>query len=271
MRGLHLRGKVILWGAANNGVDSLNTRTVCDVRGKCYWVANAYGALRQAAGRISAPICGNRLWLYDNQIIVQRDTGVYENLNYYYPLSGLTGPAAGLHGGRTVEFHDASGRQRMQYTPGTGWALTTPSAGDTAYADTTEESKYLGTYFSPYSLSHRGDTSFNAEVNYIALRNAYPPNQVLLKLDSGGSDGYTQLAYSPAGTFGIIAHVHAGGGTWISKVAVPSGTITDLWQLTDNMRDATVSEDGSEIITFENWTGSPRMTAVVSMFIRSQA
>jgi hypothetical protein len=92
----------ILWGSSSSGPDSLNAIGVFDANKTGYWLADAYGALRQAAKDAGAPICGNRVWQQGTgEIVIERGSG--DSVEWY----GLTDPTQDLarvaHGGDDIE------------------------------------------------------------------------------------------------------------------------------------------------------------------------
>jgi len=84
---------------------------------------DAYGALRQAAKRPGAPLCGNqRVWIENHNLYVARDSGGTAEL-----LGSIGSAAWGLnvyHGGKWIDYQTASGFGHLRYD-GTHWVSTT--------------------------------------------------------------------------------------------------------------------------------------------------
>jgi subtilisin family serine protease len=68
-----------------------------------YPVLNAYESLKLAAGRIGAPLCGNRMWKNGDDIVVERQGGTEEIVTHLAPQSWQSSFISAYHGGRRFD------------------------------------------------------------------------------------------------------------------------------------------------------------------------
>lgn len=67
-------------------------------------VLNAYDAIRQAARRPGAPLCGNRVWARGNSIVIQRGNTT-ESIQTTFTAADTIALVTVQHGGRLIEYH----------------------------------------------------------------------------------------------------------------------------------------------------------------------
>ena len=109
-------------------------------------IINAYESLKMAAERVGAPLCGNRVWVENNQIVVQRGSGSEVLYSGGTPV-GLLVP---YHGGRRVDFtNDQFVEQSLVYANGQ-WTVTDPASAPPAI--------WSGTFNSISRSTHDGDS-----------------------------------------------------------------------------------------------------------------
>jgi hypothetical protein len=112
---------------------------------KPVYLANAYESLKLAAQRPGAPLCGNRMWARDGEVVAQRGAGT-ETL---FRVDGPVWEVNALHGGRDVRIMHPRGYRSFHYTPG-------PSGGTWAeVADTSSADWPAGTSGATLSFSSR--------------------------------------------------------------------------------------------------------------------
>lgn len=111
-------------------------------------VLNAYEALKAAARRPTAPLCGNRLWFEGGSLRAQRN-GQNESLAPQ-PSSTTTSAVVPLHGGRKLRMRTSTQVLTYGYANG-AWTLQTPA--EALYAGAVS-----GTAQSAISRSHAGDS-----------------------------------------------------------------------------------------------------------------
>lgn len=116
-----------------------------------YPLLDAYGALRIAAERPGAPICGNRVWRSGDTVLVQRGS---KPTVLATGLGATTGDLALYHGGRRI---DVDYTRSLVWSPATGWQLTTAGAPSTTRS---------GFYWSANAFDHDGlGASWSLESN----------------------------------------------------------------------------------------------------------
>lgn len=113
-----------------------------------YPIAHAYWALKLAASRPGAPLCGNRLWS-DGTHVQARRTGGYEPIfQFNEPEYGIMELAA-HHGGRRIDFFNSQNAQKRAITlNGQTWSENPGVLGDSGSVS--------GVWRSLYGYSHDG-------------------------------------------------------------------------------------------------------------------
>jgi hypothetical protein len=113
-----------------------------------YPMVNAYWALKIAAQRPGAPLCGNRLWSDGANIQVGRLGGSEPIFAFNEPDFGIMELAA-HHGGRRIDFMRSQNAQKRAITlSGQAWSENPGVLSDTGFVS--------GVYRSLYGLSHDG-------------------------------------------------------------------------------------------------------------------
>jgi subtilisin family serine protease len=113
-----------------------------------YRIVNAYWALKLAAQRDGAPLCGNRLWSDGSYILANRAEGPQALFSFDEPQYGIMELAA-HHGGRRIDFlRTRNGQKRAITLAGTQWFESPGVLADTG--DVT------GVWRSLYGYSHNG-------------------------------------------------------------------------------------------------------------------
>jgi len=111
-----------------------------------YPLANAYESLKLAAQRPGAPLCGNRVWVNSNAVIVERDATTHTTEQ----IISLGAPASFVnarHGGRRIEVSTDTSTRAFELRQGQ-W-VETPDTATTGYG---------GTFLSMQALSHDLDS-----------------------------------------------------------------------------------------------------------------
>jgi subtilase family protein len=107
---------------------------------------NAYESLKLAAQRPGAPLCGNRAWVNNNAVIVERDTTMHTSEQ----IISLGAPASFVHarhGGHRIEVSTDTSTRAFELRQGQ-W-IETPDTAQTPYS---------GTLLSMVAFSHDADT-----------------------------------------------------------------------------------------------------------------
>lgn len=106
--------------------------------GGTHYLANAYEALKSAARRPGAPLCGNRVWTVGGQVFAERDpSGAPELLA---TLADTLSETRVHHGGRRIDLRSFGARHSLLYNNGTWTPAPDPSVlpdglpGGTAYS-----------------------------------------------------------------------------------------------------------------------------------------
>jgi hypothetical protein len=135
---------LIIRGARQGG------RTIGNGPADSVHMLNAYESLKLAAQRPGAPLCGNRMWARDGEVVAQRGAGT-ETL---FRVDGPVWEVNALHGGRDVRIMHPRGYRSFHYTPG-------PSGGTWAEVPDTSAADWptgtSGATLSFSSRSHDGD------------------------------------------------------------------------------------------------------------------
>lgn len=90
---------------------------------------NIYEALKSAARRAGAPMCGQRYWLQGNTFTLQRDSASDTRETLFTLSNGLwAGGQNVMHGGKHINFYNGNDGTEVDYrwTPGGGWAPGAP-------------------------------------------------------------------------------------------------------------------------------------------------
>ena len=134
--------RIVLGGAQRGGRRS----------GSLY-VANAYESLRLAAAQSGAPLCGNRLWVANRQVIIERGS-TPQPIPITLPSDSIWGLEA-AHGGKRIDYEFPGGQGSLLWTP-TGW-----TAGPSTSVPAVDRS---GTGRSVVLESHGGDSLISVVV-----------------------------------------------------------------------------------------------------------
>lgn len=131
--------RFILDGATNGG------RFANDPTGQPIPLINAYESLKRSAQRSGAPLCGNRVWVDDAHIHVQRTSTVNES------IASVTSAVMVIphQGGKLIETQDVSSNSTAF-----AWQPTTRT-----WTSTTVSSEDGGFFQSSFGNSFAGDTS----------------------------------------------------------------------------------------------------------------
>ena len=119
---------------------------------------DAYGALKLAAQRQGAPLCGNRVYATNADLVVQRTPSTVEVLGNTGTFPPGNGWINALHGGHRVNVYAYPNRYQFDYAVG-GWTRTAVSA----FPQTPGENG--GTFNGQSSRTHDADTVFYARRN----------------------------------------------------------------------------------------------------------
>lgn len=119
---------------------------------------DAYGALKLAAQRQGAPLCGNRVYANNADLVVQRTPSAVEVLGNMGTFPPGNGWINALHGGHRVNVYAYPNRYQFDYAVG-GWTRTAVSA----FPQTPGENG--GTFNGQSSRTHDADTVFYARRN----------------------------------------------------------------------------------------------------------
>jgi subtilisin family serine protease len=111
-------------------------------------LVNAYESLRLAAERKGAPLCGNRVWLDGNDLVIQRGKSK-ESPTDRIPdaVTGFGAEVQALHGGRRIQVYDGATFQRYV------WVLR----DGTWQQELMTTFEFSGPTRSSYRSSHDGD------------------------------------------------------------------------------------------------------------------
>lgn len=118
---------------------------------------DAYGALKKAAERSGAPLCGNRVYAKGADLIAQRDSSHTEVLGVMGTFPPGNGWINALHGGHRVNVYAWPNQWVFDHTPA-GWTRTAVSEFSNA------SSENGGTFNGRSSRTHDGDTVFYARL-----------------------------------------------------------------------------------------------------------
>jgi subtilisin family serine protease len=112
---------LILEGARNGGRRMQNGVAGVDT----IPVLNVYEALKAAARRSGAPLCGQRFWMQRGEFTVQRDSASDRRERLFSLGFNGVNSANALHGGKTIRFYNEQTSQQVAYhwSPNGGWAL----------------------------------------------------------------------------------------------------------------------------------------------------
>lgn len=174
-------------------------RVVHDQGGSNVPRLDMFYALKRAANRPGAPLCGNHVWIANGQVIAQRGTST--------EVLGQTAIPHGwganvLHGGHRIKYFDSTSVYTLDY--GSPNWVAGPTAG-------IRDSVSGGTYLSMRMMSHGGDTAVlvsGAET----INNAagVPVERILIQMtDTHGGPERDTLIDRPVGPTGPLQ----GGGT----------------------------------------------------------
>jgi hypothetical protein len=208
-------------------------------------IINAHESLKAAAERVGAPICGNRVWVNNGTVTVQRK-GTAEAL---FPSGSLHWVNA-LHGGRRIELSDSySDRQAWEYNSGS-WSSTTPSplvgrAG--IYIPYAWDARFVsgssGAYLSRRRLSHDGDY-------YFAVTERRIEPMVYFDVSLGDTLGNTRLLNS------IPAPYNSNQGSICTKQRISDSMCLDTIAVTStstrSSHHAAYSPRSEEILVVSN-------------------
>jgi hypothetical protein len=125
-------------------------RTVHDQGGTNLPRLNLYYALKRAAKRPGAPLCGNRVWSVNGQVIAMRDSAINETL---FSTGESGGYMTVMHGGHRIHFlGDSSFNDREFVFDGTHW-------NEAGNPDTLPPAVPGGSAYSELQASHDGDSA----------------------------------------------------------------------------------------------------------------
>jgi hypothetical protein len=119
---------------------------------------DAYGALKKAAERSGAPLCGNRVYGKGDKLMVQRDSSRIEPLGVMGTFPPGNGWINALHGGHRVNVYAWPNQWVFEHTP-TGWTRTAVSE----FPYTPGENG--GAFNGQSSRTHDADTVFYARLS----------------------------------------------------------------------------------------------------------
>jgi len=235
--------QMIVTGAhrANNTVTESNV---------IYYIADAYEALKMAAERTTAPVCGNKMWTVYDSVFVERGSPTNVEKIFVRP-DGHGAPLAPYHGGHYLDFFGPIMWQNGVWVNGPPVPPTTLS----------------GTYYSARATSHDGTRQVSTQII------SGPPNNSFGLFDQGvnvhtfSGSAANNLAYSPIRDE-VLIPILPNGGTSIDlhRFKLTSGQDTVLFQLPyPSAYGMVISEDGKEVMF-----GTPDFLAnTCSMQVRS--
>jgi hypothetical protein len=138
-----------------------------------YPIANAYWALKLAALRPGAPLCGNRLWSDGTNVLASRTGGSEPLFAFNEPEYGVMELAA-HHGGRRIDFLRTQNGQKRAFTlSGQMWSENPGVLADSGSVS--------GAWRSLYGFSHDGTQEVFADLQ------SYDAGNLTLKWYNGTS------------------------------------------------------------------------------------
>ena len=136
----------------------LNAATISGRIAGRYPMLDAYGALKLAAQRQGAPLCGNRVYANNADLVVQRTPSTVEVLGSMGTFPPGNGWIDVLHGGHRVNVYAYPNRYAFDYAVG-GWTRTAVSAFPHAPGEDG------GSFNGQSNRTHDADTVFYARLN----------------------------------------------------------------------------------------------------------
>jgi hypothetical protein len=212
-----------------------------------YYILNAYDALKRAAGRRGAPLCGNPVSFDTSsswtplRFFILRQQGVVDTVNMP-TSSGIYGVP---HGGKKLFAGGPSDFLMHSF----GW---TPAGWVDNGIDTAGYNDPQGQWGSfrnlPEGLNHDGDTAFMASSTTIYVGNSTIGYNVLVTLPSGGPyDVVLSIAPGMGEVFATLSHRDDFGQTIttvIYKISLATGVAEPLQSYAD-AGSIYLSDDGS--------------------------
>jgi hypothetical protein len=225
---------IMLAGAQDSVTDGVGPRRIL----------NAYGALRVAAQRPGAPLCGNRVFIRGDSVFARRDPA-NNNSDELLGLFPLAWPMLAVeHGGRAISNHwyAGTGLNTLTYAP-TGWTLQsrTPRFPDSGFARSGE------------TYSHDADTSLtfswasNSALSVALGDSLGTPLSSYLTASLGATAFGGRAGYDPSRPRAVVTLWNAA----LSKVFLLDWSTASVTQLTTQFANREVdfvgiAEDGSE-------------------------